>query len=178
MRAGKDVNCDPLNRSMFLLRESRWQSLWAGTDPRTLKEKLPHAFMQIGWMENYFRNLTAKVWAKFDNPRGGSSFFPRGGGLTQRRCGASSTSRVAASRFFLLLFWTPVSDVFLASTNGMMAFFYAQAMSEPRSGEPIFLGLFWTPVSDVFLASTNHMMAFFYAHITCSLGSPRGGGGV
>ena len=26
--------------------------------------------------------------------------------------------------------------------------------------------------------STGHMMAFFYAHIICSLGSPRGGGGV
>ena len=82
--------------------------------------------------------------------RGGSSFFPRGGGLTQRRCGASSTSRVAASRFFLL-FWTPISDVFLASTNAMETIVH-----EPRSGEPIFL-LLWTPVSDVFLASTNAM---------------------
>ena len=122
---------------------------------------------------NFLTLYLIRIWIKI---RGGSSFFPRGGGLTQRRCRASSTSREAASRFFLL-FWTPVSDVFLASTNGMMAFFYAQAMSEPRSGEPIFLVLFWTPVSDVFLASTNHMMAFFYAHITCSLGSPRGGGG-
>ena len=26
-----------------------------------LKEKLPQAFMQIGWMEDDFRNLTAKV---------------------------------------------------------------------------------------------------------------------
>ena len=26
-----------------------------------LKEKLPQAFMQIEWMENDFRNLTAKV---------------------------------------------------------------------------------------------------------------------
>ena len=33
-----------------------------------LKEKLPQAFMQIEWMENYFRNLTAKVWANLDNP--------------------------------------------------------------------------------------------------------------
>ena len=39
--------------------------------------------------------------------RGGSSFFPRGGGLTQRRCGASSTSRVAASRFFWCYFEPP-----------------------------------------------------------------------
>ena len=28
------------------------------------------------------------------------AFFQGGGGLTQRRCGASSTSHVAASRFF------------------------------------------------------------------------------
>ena len=27
------------------------------------------------------------------------------------------------------------------------------------------------------LCGSGHMMAFFYAHITCSLGSPRGGGG-
>ena len=33
-----------------------------------LKEKLPQAFMQIGWMEDDFRNLTAKVWANLDNP--------------------------------------------------------------------------------------------------------------
>ena len=31
-------------------------------------EKLPQAFMQFGWMENEFRNLTAKVWASLDNP--------------------------------------------------------------------------------------------------------------
>ena len=79
------------------------------------------------------------------------AFFQGGGGLTQRRCGASSTSRVAASRFFLL-FWTPVIDVFLASTNAMETIVH-----EPRSGEPIFFVLFWTPVSDVFLASSNAM---------------------
>ena len=45
-----------------------------------------------------------------------------------------------------------------------------------RGGSSFFVGE--PPVSDVFLASTNHMMAFFYAHITCSLGSPGGGGGV
>ena len=33
-----------------------------------LKEKLPQAFMHIGWMEDDFRNLTAKVWANLDNP--------------------------------------------------------------------------------------------------------------
>ena len=33
-----------------------------------LKEKLPQAFMQMGWMEDDFRNLTAKVWANLDNP--------------------------------------------------------------------------------------------------------------
>ena len=34
----------------------------------TLKEKLPQAFIQIGWMDDDFRNLTAKVWANLDNP--------------------------------------------------------------------------------------------------------------
>ena len=34
----------------------------------SLKEKLPQAFMQIGWMEDDFRNLTAKVWANLENP--------------------------------------------------------------------------------------------------------------
>ena len=33
-----------------------------------LKEKLPQAVMQIEWMKNYFRNLTAKVWANLGNP--------------------------------------------------------------------------------------------------------------
>ena len=33
--------------------------------------------------------------------------FFQGGGLTQRRCGASSTSRVAASRFFYFYFEPP-----------------------------------------------------------------------
>ena len=33
-----------------------------------LKEKLPQAFMQIGWMEDDFRNLIAKVWTNLDNP--------------------------------------------------------------------------------------------------------------
>ena len=32
-----------------------------------LKEKLPQAFMQIGWMEDDFRNLTAKVWANLES---------------------------------------------------------------------------------------------------------------
>ena len=33
-----------------------------------LKEKLLQAFMQIEWVENDFRNLTAKVWANLDDP--------------------------------------------------------------------------------------------------------------
>ena len=33
-----------------------------------LKEKLPQAFMQIGLMEDDFRNLTSKVWGNLDNP--------------------------------------------------------------------------------------------------------------
>ena len=37
-----------------------------GTGHWLLKEKLPQAFMQIGWMESDFRNLTAKVWANLD----------------------------------------------------------------------------------------------------------------
>ena len=34
----------------------------------SLKEKFPQAFVQIVWMEDDFRNLTAKVWANLDNP--------------------------------------------------------------------------------------------------------------
>ena len=40
-----------------------WGEPWGG-----LKEKLPQAFMQIGWMEGYFWNPIAKVWANLDNP--------------------------------------------------------------------------------------------------------------
>ena len=49
-----------------------WQVLWNGPQDcqlsQDLKEKLPQAFMQIEWMEDDFRNLTAKVWANLDNP--------------------------------------------------------------------------------------------------------------
>ena len=31
-------------------------------------EDSPSIFMQIGWMENEFNNLTAKIWANLDNP--------------------------------------------------------------------------------------------------------------
>ena len=37
-----------------------WESTFVN---RLIKEKLPQAFMQIGRMENYFRNHTIKVWA-------------------------------------------------------------------------------------------------------------------
>ena len=35
---------------------------------KALEEKLPQAFMQIEWIPNDFRNLTAQVWANLDNP--------------------------------------------------------------------------------------------------------------
>ena len=35
---------------------------------KNLKEKLPQAFMQIGWMKKWLKNPTAKVWANFENP--------------------------------------------------------------------------------------------------------------
>ena len=60
--------------------------------------------------------------------RGGSSFFPRGV-LTPTTMRSIVHEPRSGEPIFCLLFWTPVSDVFLASTNGMMAFFYAQAMS-------------------------------------------------
>ena len=53
---------------------SIWLMKWDAND-RTCtldcvyKEKLQQAFSKhIGWMENYFRNLTAKVCASLDNP--------------------------------------------------------------------------------------------------------------
>ena len=100
-----------------------------------------------------------------------------------------------------LLFWTPISDVFLASTNAMETIadffcailnprkwcfpgiYYAMETIVPSSTSRVaasrfFLGLFWTPVSDVFLASTNAMETITVNdNVTCSLGSPRGGGG-
>ena len=42
-----------------------------------------------------------------DQYSGADLAFFQGGGLTQRRCGASSTSRVAASRFFWCYFEPP-----------------------------------------------------------------------
>ena len=50
----------------FLYREFSVPS--PATRALFLNEKLPQAFMQIGWMEDDFRNLTAKVWANLDNP--------------------------------------------------------------------------------------------------------------
>ena len=40
-----------------------------------LKEKLSQAFYENRWMENGFRNLTAKVWANLDNPIKNYDFF-------------------------------------------------------------------------------------------------------
>ena len=85
--------------------------------------------------------------------RGGSSFFPRGG------FDPSSTSRVAASRFFFWLFYEPRSGepIFLAilrAAKRRADFFlailraakrradYFWLFYEPRSGEPIFFGYF------------------------------------
>ena len=48
-----------LTQYAFWWKSNRWEFL---------KEKLPQAFMQIGWMEDDFRKLTAKVWANLDNP--------------------------------------------------------------------------------------------------------------
>ena len=93
-----------------------------------------------------------------------------------------ATSRVAASRFFVL---------FLRAAKRRADFFLL--FYEPRSGEPIFftsreaasdilraakrradfcVWLFWTPVSDVFLASTNAMETMI-----TSLAAQGGGGG-
>ena len=52
---------------LYFLNKPTWYFL--------LKEKLPQAFMQIGWMEDDFRNLTAKVWANLDNPIKKYDFF-------------------------------------------------------------------------------------------------------
>ena len=66
-----------------------------------------------------------------------------GGGGDMTQCRASSTSRIAARQFFFcVLFWTPVSDVFLASTNTVwvsghiMALFYAHHIFtwQPKGG--------------------------------------------
>ena len=46
-----------------LSSEIKLNLLWSSS----LKEKLPQTFMHIGWMEDDFRNLTAKVWANLDN---------------------------------------------------------------------------------------------------------------
>ena len=117
--------------------------------------------------------------------RGGSSFFPRGGGLDP-----SSTSRVAASRFFWGLFYEPRSGepIFLAillAAKRRADFFLAILRAakrradffwlfyEPPKRRADFFWLFWTPVSDVFLASTNAMET-----IITSLAAQGGGGGV
>ena len=47
--------------------KTKWKILQYSSSPN-LKEKLPQAFMQIGWIEDDFRNLTAKLWANLDNP--------------------------------------------------------------------------------------------------------------
>ena len=39
-----------------------------GEEEREIKGEASQAFTQIGWMEDDIKNLTAKVWAKLDNP--------------------------------------------------------------------------------------------------------------
>ena len=50
------------------IRQTPSEGWWKVQQNRQLKEKLPQAFMQIGWMEDDFRNLATKVWANLDNP--------------------------------------------------------------------------------------------------------------
>ena len=92
--------------------------------------------------------------------RGGSSFFPRGGGLTHR----------------FWLFYEPRSGepIFLAilrAAKRRADFFWAILRAAKRRAD--FFGLFWTSVSDVFLASTNAMETMI-----TSLAAQGGGGGV
>ena len=62
------------------------------------------------------------------------AFFPRGGGFDP-----TTMRSIVHEPADFLLFWTPISDVFLASTNAMETIVH-----EPQSGEPIFL-LFLNP---------------------------------
>ena len=101
----------------------------------------------------YSGNVTsANLELKVSNTTPGAdlAFFQGGGGFDPTTMRSIVLEPRSGEPIFLL-FWTPISDVFLASTNAMETIVH-----EPRSGEPIFL-LFWTPVSDVFLASTNAM---------------------
>ena len=75
--------------------------------------------------------------------RGGSSFFPRGGQINP-----SSTSRVAANGFFFLFFSSTSREAasrfflgYFTSREAASRFFFG-LFYEPRSGEPIFLARF------------------------------------
>ena len=50
--------------------------------------------------------------------RGRSSFFPRGGGFDPTTMRSIVHEPRSGEPIFCVLFWTPVSDVFLASTKG------------------------------------------------------------
>ena len=86
---------------------------------------------------------------KYCVPGADLAFFQGGGGFTQRRCGASSTSRVAASQFFVAILMSeprsgePIFVAILMSEphSGEPNFFVAILMSEPHSGEPIFFAI-------------------------------------
>ena len=104
--------------------------------------------------------------------RGGSSFSPRGGGFDP-----SSTSRVAASRFFLGGGYFTSREAasrfffFCDFTSREAASWFFWRFYEPRSGEPIFFGYF---------TSREAASRFFWGYFTSREASlaAQGGGGV
>ena len=96
--------------------------------------------------------------------RGGSSFFPRGGG---GGVWPNDDVRAAASRFFLGLFWTPVSDVFLASTKGGGVKPYCRRLSLRQSA----IGTYCVGLDILWWRFSMHIKFLIFTW------QPKGGGG-
>ena len=133
-----------------------------------------HVNIQFMELLNYRKIFENETWMNRVHVRGGSSFFPRGGG------GVWPNDDAEHRPLFFWLFWTPVSDVFLASTVLTAWWRFSMHRRCPSRVAAIrFFLLFWTPVSDVFLASTLTTWWRFSMHIShVHLAAQGGGGGL
>ena len=87
-----------------------------------IKEKLPQAFMQIGWMAKWIRNPTAKVWGNLDNPIKRYVFFKvfinflfaalSGGTLLQSVMSQHGNCLMELHKFNILVYHENVSSLY------------------------------------------------------------------
>ena len=75
--SGEDTSSYVIRYFIFISWEVCRSIFWGATRYNALKEKLPRAFMLIGWMEHDFRNISAKACANLHIQSRAMLFFER-----------------------------------------------------------------------------------------------------